>query len=180
MYYQGKSVYIRPLTKEDNISILNAVHDEEIRYMTGTRNTFTMEQLNDHIDRISEDDSRYDFAICLVDADGIIGDLTILDIDEMNRKAGFRIALHDKKYFNKGYGTEAVELALAFTFKELKLNRLQLEVYSHNKRGIKAYEKVGFQVEGVLRDSLFYNEAYSDEIIMGILAEDYFRRQKTS
>ncbi|MBC5637317.1 GNAT family N-acetyltransferase [Ornithinibacillus sp. BX22] len=180
MYYQGKSVYLRPLTKEDNKSILNAVHDEEIRYMTGTRNMFTMEQINAQIDRILEDDSRYDFAICLVEADGIIGDLTILDIDKMNRKAGFRIALHDKKYFNKGYGTEAVELALAFTFKELKLNRLQLEVYSHNKRGIKAYEKVGFKVEGVLRDSLFYNEAYSDEIIMGILAEDYFRRQKTS
>ncbi|MFS0672119.1 GNAT family N-acetyltransferase [Ornithinibacillus sp. 179-J 7C1 HS] len=178
MYKQGKTIYLRQLMKVDNTSIYKAVQDEEIRYMTGTRNNFTMEQLNEHVDRTSTDNSRYDFAICLNETDEIIGDLTILDVDENNKKAAFRIALHDKKYFNKGYGTEAVNLALSFTFEELKLHRLQLEVYSHNKRAIKAYEKAGFKVEGILRDSLLYNESYSDEIVMGILAEEYFANYK--
>ncbi|MBJ3787789.1 GNAT family N-acetyltransferase, partial [Bacillus sp. OA1] len=47
---------------------------------------------------------------------------------------------------------------------------------SHNLRGIKAYEKVGFVKEGTLRQSLFYNDTYSDEIIMAILKSDYIER----
>lgn len=73
----------------------------------------------------------------------------------------------------KGYGTEAIELELKFVFDVLKLNRLQLEVFSHNERGIRAYEKNGFKREGVLRVVLHYNGAFSDEIIMAIIRSDY-------
>jgi RimJ/RimL family protein N-acetyltransferase len=161
-------------------SLYKAVHDEELRYMTGTRNTFTMEQLNEHYERITSDDSRYDFVICLLDSDDLLGDLSILEIDQTNRKAGFRIALHNTNYLNKGFGTEAVQLALQFTFEKLKLNRLQLEVYSHNIRGIKAYEKAGFKKEGIIRESLYMNDQYSDEIIMGMLQKDYRDLVKTN
>lgn len=77
----------------------------------------------------------------------------------------------------KGYGTEAIELVLKFVFAELKLNRLQLEVFSHNERGIRAYEKNGFKREGVLREALHYNGAFSDEIIMAIIRSDYLKEK---
>lgn len=169
----GKTVYLRPLEKDDMEGVYQSTQDEEIRYMTGTRDTFTMAQLYEHYDRISNDDTRYDFAICLIEGDHLLGDLSVLEIDLNNRKAGFRIAFHDRKFLNKGYGTEATRLALRFTFGELKLNRLQLEVFSHNIRGIRAYEKVGFKREGVLRQSLFLSNRYSDEIVMGMLHSDY-------
>ncbi|MFB5763720.1 GNAT family N-acetyltransferase [Paenibacillus medicaginis] len=170
---RGKTVYLRPVREEDMASFYEAVCDEEIRYMTGTKKTFTMEQLYEHFERITKDETRHDFAICLVNDDTIIGDLSILEIDADNRKAFFRIALHNKLYFNKGYGTEAVRLAMEFSFENLKLNRLQLEVFSHNVRGVKAYEKAGFKKEGILRQSLLYNNQYFDEIIMGMLKQDY-------
>lgn len=75
----------------------------------------------------------------------------------------------------KGYGTEAIALVLAFVFDELKLNRLQLEVYSHNERGLRAYEKNGFKREGVLREALYLNGAFSDEIIMAVIRRDYLK-----
>src|SRR5690606_15857952 len=112
-------------------------------------------------------------AICLVDDNEVIGDLSVLDIDQYNKKAGFRISLHNKNIINKGYGTEAARLAQKFTFEKLKLNRLELEVFSHNIRGIKAYEKAGFKKEGVLRQSLYMNNTYSDEVLMGMLQEEY-------
>jgi len=170
---RGKLVYLRPFEKRDLESLHHAIHDEEIRYMTGTRNKSTMEQLYDYFERINSDDERRDFAICLCESDEIAGDLSIMDIDPFNHKAGFRIALHDRNHLNKGYGTEAVKLALQYAFEELKLNRLQLEVFSHNARGIRSYEKAGFKQEGVIRQSLYYNDQYSDEIIMGMLKEDY-------
>ncbi|MEC2626393.1 GNAT family protein, partial [Bacillus cereus] len=105
-----------------------------------------------------------------------IGELSLLDIDEENERAGFRISMLSIALTGQGYGTEAIKIVLRFVFEQLSLNRLQLEVFSHNLRGIKAYEKVGFAKEGTLRQSLFYNDTYSDEIIMAILKSDYIER----
>ncbi|MFT0803441.1 GNAT family protein [Bacillus swezeyi] len=170
---KGRTVYLRPVRKEDMESFYKAVHDEYIRYMTGTKRVFTMDELYEHYERITSDDTRFDFAICLLDRDELIGDLSILEIDRANRKAGFRIALHSTDHFNKGYGTEAVQLVQRFAFKELQLNRLQLEVFSHNIRAVKVYEKAGFKKEGTLRQALHMNGRYSDEIIMGMLKHEY-------
>lgn len=172
----GKQVYLREIRKDDMKGLYKATHDKEILYMTGTRHSPSMEQTYQYFEKIQQDDTRIDLAICATENDELLGDLTIIDIDKHNNKAGFRIALHDKKYFGKGYGTEAVEIAIRYAFKELQLNRLQLEVYSHNPRGYRAYEKAGFKQEGVIRQSLYYNNQYSDEIIMGILKEDYERK----
>lgn len=167
------AVYLRAIKDEDMESIYMACQDEEMLYMTGTRRSFTREEITGSYKQFRQDPTRYDFAICLAQSNELLGDLAILDIDLANQKAGFRIALHDPTTLNKGYGTEATRLALAFAFEELKLNRLELEVYSHNVRGIKAYEKAGFKQEGTLRQSLYLNNTYSDEILMAMLWEDY-------
>lgn len=172
---KGKSVYLRALTEEDMTSIYRACQDEEIIYMTGTRQSFTLDDIIERYKQFDLDDTRINFAICLLDSQEMIGDLSILDIDVSNKKAGFRIALHSKNYTGKGYGTEATKLAQKVSFEELKLNRLELEVFSHNIRGIKAYEKAGFRIEGVLRQSLYMNNTYSDEILMGMLQEEYYK-----
>lgn len=175
---KGTLVYLRAIKDEDMESMYRSCQDEELLYMTGTRTSFTFDQIRESYKRFSQDPSRRDFAICSLDSGETIGDLAILDIDLHNKKAGFRIALHSKDTWNKGYGTEATQLALAFAFEELQLNRLELEVYSHNIRGIKAYEKAGFKKEGTLRQSLYWNHRYSDEILMGMLREDYDNRKQ--
>ena len=170
---KGRFVYLRAIKDEDMESIHRSCQDEEFLYMTGTRKSFTLDEITDKYKQFSDDPSRYDFAICLLGNHQLIGDLAILEIDLDNKKAGFRISLHSRNTVNKGYGTEATQLAQKFTFEELKLNRLELEVFSHNIRGIKAYEKAGFKKEGTLRQSLYMNDKYADEVLMGMLQEDY-------
>jgi len=173
MKLESARIYLRPLCELDAPIFLENTLDEEIRHMTGTKQNFTLEQIKAHIINIDNDPSRYDFAICLKDTDETIGELSILDINEEDRKAGFRISMKSISLTGKGYGTEAINIILRFVFEQLNLNRLQLEVFSHNLRGIRAYEKVGFVTEGILRQSLYYNDSYSDEIIMAILKSDY-------
>lgn len=173
MNLESKRIYLRPLQEVDAPIMLGITTDEEIRYMTGTKQNFTLEQIHAHIQNINHDSSRYDFAICLKENDQMIGELSILDINEGDKKAGFRISMSSIELTGKGYGTEAIKIVLQFVFEELHLNRLQLEVFSHNLRGLRAYEKVGFVKEGVLRESLYYKGSYSDEIIMAILKSDY-------
>ncbi|MFC9540328.1 GNAT family N-acetyltransferase [Lysinibacillus sp. NPDC056959] len=175
----GQSVFLRPITEEDVDSIYECFQDEEIMYMTGARNILTKDQIREALSRFSEDSTRCDFAICLVENSRVVGDLAIMEIDLDDKKAIFRIALHRIGDCGKGYGAEAVQLVQQFSFEELQLNRLELQVYSHNIRGIKSYEKVGFKKEGTLRQSLYMNGKYSDEIIMSILRDEYMELKKS-
>ena len=173
MHLEGYRIFLRELRESDAEQMLKTSKNEEIRYMTGTKHTLTIDMIKDYIEKVSKDPSRFDFAICLKEDETMIGDLSIFDIDEDDRKAYFRIALSTIGLTGKGYGTEAIKTVLPFVFEDLGLNRLQLEVYNHNPRAIRAYEKCGFVKEGVLRKSLRYNGKYSDEIIMAMLKEDY-------
>lgn len=173
MHLENERIYLRSIIESDAPIMLESTKDEEIRYMTGTKSTFTLEQIQSYINNISKDSSRNDLAICLKENDQMIGELSITDIEKEAKKAGIRISMNSIELTGKGYGTEAIRLILKFVFEDLKLNRLQLEVYSHNIRGIRTYEKVGFIKEGTLRESLFYNGKYSDEIIMSMLKKDY-------
>ena len=173
MTLKSERIFLRPLQEADAQILLNSTNDEELRYMTGTKSSFTLEQIQQHIRNCEKDSTRYDFAICLNSNNQMIGELSISEIDEDNSKAGFRISMNGTELTGKGFGTEAIKLTLKFVFEELNLNRLQLEVFSHNIRGIKAYEKTGFKKEGVLRDSIYYNGQFSDEIIMSILKREY-------
>lgn len=169
---QGTTVYLRHVTKADAPQILHSVNDEEIRYFTGTHGTFTLAQIEQHIEKCAVDDTRVDFVVCLTETDEVIGEGAIVEIDEDNQLAYYRIAMFPH-ILGKGYGTEATKLAIRYTFDVLKLNRLQLEVYSHNARAIRSYEKVGFLYEGTRREVLLWDGKYSDEIIMSILRKDY-------
>ena len=76
-------------------------------------------------------------------------------IEWMNRCARFGIFMGEKSFWNQGYGTEATRLMLKHAFETLNLNRIFLHVYETNPRAIRAYEKVGFVKEGLLRDAIY-------------------------
>ncbi len=66
-----------------------------------------------------------------------------------------------------------VETTRDFAFEELKLHRLELDVYSFNPRAERVYQKAGFRREGVLRDAVLDGQQYADDILMSILEEEW-------
>jgi ribosomal-protein-alanine N-acetyltransferase len=53
------------------------------------------------------------------------------------------------------------------------LHRIDLKVLEYNKRGIRCYEKCGFKLDGVLRDSAFIEGKYHSDLIMSILEDEW-------
>ncbi|HGF1450224.1 TPA: GNAT family N-acetyltransferase [Streptococcus suis] len=49
---------------------------------------------------------------------------------------------------------------------------MELEVFSFNPRAKRAYEKAGFRLEGIKRDSQKTANGYADTLIMSILEEE--------
>jgi RimJ/RimL family protein N-acetyltransferase len=64
-----------------------------------------------------------------------------------------------------------------FVFRDLNLNRLELDVYAYNERAYKCYLKCGFKEEGRMRKKLFRDGKYWDVIKMSILREEFEERQ---
>ncbi|HIC94568.1 MAG TPA: N-acetyltransferase, partial [Anaerolineae bacterium] len=62
---------------------------------------------------------------------------------------------------------------LGFAFREMNLHRVYLSVHDYNERAIRCYEKCGFRHEGRLREALFRDGRYHDELMMGILREEF-------
>ncbi|MGX7594493.1 N-acetyltransferase family protein [Planococcus plakortidis] len=53
--------------------------------------------------------------------------------------------------------------------KSVHLHRLELTVIAENPLAVTLYEKMGFEIEGVKRDSLFVDNGYVDEYYMAKL-----------
>jgi len=83
------------------------------------------------------------------------------------------IGIGEPDYRSKGYGTDAMRLLVNYGFRELGLYRVQLMVFSYNKRAIRCYEKVGFKREVIQRAALYRDSQRYDQYLMGILRPEW-------
>ncbi|MFZ5824124.1 MAG: GNAT family N-acetyltransferase [Bacillota bacterium] len=107
-----------------------------------------------------------------------IGIIRLWRISERNRSAMLTIFIGEKAYWGKGYGSDALRLALREAFGPMDLHRIELHVFDFNHRAIRSYEKVGFVTEGVRRQALRRGTRYHDIVVMGITREDFAARER--
>jgi RimJ/RimL family protein N-acetyltransferase len=88
-------------------------------------------------------------------------------------RATLGIAIHDERFWDQGLGTDAVATLVNGAFRARALTRIELTVLPDNARAIRAYERVGFRREGLLRRYLYQNGAFRDVVIMSILHEEW-------
>jgi RimJ/RimL family protein N-acetyltransferase len=175
--FNGKLVRLREYRKEDIGLRVNYINDPEVmRYLeSGIPYPVTLNEEIKWFEAISAFKDSYRFAIEAIDYSQYIGDCGINSIDWKNSVASAVIFIGNKSYWSKGYGTEAMQILLAFVFNQININKLRLNVYSFNERAIKSYEKCGFKKEGVLRQEIFRDGMYYDIIVMGILRDEYIK-----
>lgn len=73
-----------------------------------------------------------------------------------------------------GYGKEALNLLLKWTFEIKKFHRVWIDCKEYNSIALHLYERAGFIREGVLREYLLTDGVYEDLIVLGMLDREYF------
>ncbi len=68
----------------------------------------------------------------------------------------------------KGVGKALFSHVISWA-KSVRLHRLELTVIAENASAVALYQKMGFEIEGVKRDSLLVNDGYVDEYYMAKL-----------
>ncbi|MEO8085345.1 MAG: GNAT family protein [Bacteroidota bacterium] len=112
------------------------------------------------------------FGVELIATGELIGMTFIKNINMINRNAEFAILI-DSAHSGKGYGTHACKATLEFIFLKLGLHRVYLKVKKSNVAAIKLYETCGFKTEGTLREDVFKQGQFSDQLIMAILVGEF-------
>jgi len=93
--------------------------------------------------------SRELFAIETLDGKHI-GNCTYYSIDKAKGEAEVGIMIGERDYWNKGYGTNAINALVRHIFRHTKLNRLYLKTLALNLRAQRCFEKCGFTPCGYL------------------------------
>ncbi len=151
---EGSRIYLRPLQFFDASVSWRWRNDPKVWEFTGNRpNIYVTQQMEEEwISRVllMQDEQRY--AICISESDKYIGNVQLTSINK--HAAEFHIFIGAREEWGKGYATEATNLLLNFAFIQLGLNKVYLKVNVNHDRAIKIYQKIGFEVDVINKDTL--------------------------
>ncbi|MHB8628573.1 MAG: GNAT family N-acetyltransferase [Aggregatilineales bacterium] len=113
----------------------------------------------------------------VIEADGkVIGEIFLHHKHRHSGTTQFGIGIYDADYVGKGYGRDALDLLLDWTFRIQGYRRVSLTVGANNERAIRAYQACGFVQEGRFREEAFYDGQYEDVLAMGLLRSEWEAR----
>ena len=172
----GDRLYLRPLGEADLELCMRWINDPELIPYLNRRLPMGLEQERSWLKNQYNDPSSFSLAIVRKEDDEHIGNCGLHNINRFDRSAEFGIMIGDPGSREQGYGTEAGRMLIEFAFRELNLHRVDLNVFSFNKRAQTVYEKLGFVHEGTKRESYFRHGAYHDTLMMSILETEWSGR----
>src|SRR3972149_717081 len=80
-----------------------------------------------------------------------IGNCMYYDINDEERQAEVGIMIGDRRYWDRGYGSDALLALLRHIFTGTALRRVYLHTLDHNVRAQRAFRRVGFRDVGPVR-----------------------------
>ena len=112
------------------------------------------------------------FSVVELERDTLVGTATLWGIDNHNRMAHIGLGLLPAAR-GKGYGTDVVAVLCHYGFVVRGLRRLQIETLVDNHTMLRSAERNGFVREGQLRSSAWVLGEFLDEVLLGLLVEDW-------
>lgn len=122
-------------------------------------------------------DAASTFAVVETATQELAGQCVLWGIDRHNRTAHLGMALRPA-FRGRGLSTDVVHALCEYGFAVLGLQRLQIETLADNLPMIKAATGAGFALEGTLRHAAWVYGAFIDEVVLGLLAEEWRPRDR--
>jgi len=165
----GTHVTIGPIFPDDFGSLFCWANDVAAARLDFAYRPIDLVSHRQWCETLGKDPTRIMFAIRKTKEPAIIGYVQIMNINTVHGSAELGIRIGDERIRGQGLGKDALGLALHFCWNHANLNRIQLTVFRHNLRAIRAYKALGFKQEGVLRKAAFIDGERIDLIVMAIL-----------
>jgi RimJ/RimL family protein N-acetyltransferase len=174
---RGQLTWLRPAERSDVPLFARWLSDDETLRWIARRAPLGVAQEERWFDRMLErqgGDSWF-FVICLLADNRPIGSCD-LHVDLDNGGAGLGIMIGETADRDRGLGTDSLNALVGFGFRELRLERIWLDVFTENARAIRSYDKAGFVREATFRHAIFRGGRHVDLHRMAILRDEWHAR----
>ena len=174
VFIKGEDIYLRGLTEEDvDGPWLDWFNDAEVcRFNNHHRFPSNGAALQDYLSSVTNSKKALFLGIFSTFGDTHLGNISLQNIDWINRSAEFAIIIGAKDSWKKGVGYEAGRLIIDHGLRELNLHRIFCGTSADNLGMQKLALKLGMSEEGRRRDSMFKNGQYVDIIEYGLVMQE--------
>lgn len=176
MYY-GEHVYLRALESSDFDIIIKHWNSMDFRRYLGVPLPRSRRYMENWLERRAFADPWRDglieLAIIDKNSNDFIGLVHLEDIKRPHSRAEFGISIQNPDNLLKGYGTDATRVMLWIAFNILGLHSVYLDTMEDNERAIHVYEKVGFKIVGLLRETEFLDGKFKGLLVMDIMRDEF-------
>jgi len=174
-FLTGGKIYLRCLNFEDlDGNYIRWLNNAEVcNYNSHHVFPYCRENAESYIKNTSNSRNTLVLAIVLIENDFHIGNISLQNIDYINRSAEIAILIGEKDCWGKGYSKEAANLIIKHGFMELNLHRIYCGTSFDNISMQKLALSLGMIEEGRRRAALFKHNKYVDIIEYGLLKHEF-------
>lgn len=169
----GEKVKLRPLVLPDAPRLVALLADSQVSRNLRLRTPVTLAAEREFIAALAHAADQLVLGITALEDARLMGVCGLHQLGDPARQAELGLFLGGPEEWGKGYGTEVTRLLCRHGFEAMALNRIWLHVYVDNERGIRAYQRVGFRREGLLRQAALRDREHVDVLAMGILRSEW-------
>ena len=168
---EGRLIRLRAHEPADVDALNDLINDPMVGEGLGMNMPQPIEGFQAFVDAATKNPDQAPFVVERLSDRAPVGGCSLFQINAAARTAVLGIWL-GKPFWDEGLGTDAVRTLCRFGFRHMNLQRIELNVFETNPRALRAYEKVGFTLEGTLRRSEFVQGRHVNSHVMGLLAEE--------
>lgn len=161
---------IRPIIKDDLPIRVEWMNDPRVYTNMGFAPPITLEGTEKWFKSIQGNNNRIDLTY-LDDCETIIGFGGITNIDWTTKQGEIYNFLNPLSQ-HKGLGTILQRMLVNYAFNNLSLNKLTSHIDEQNMASRRVKEKLGFKLEGIIRQDKLLNGSLIDRYYYGLLASD--------
>ncbi len=174
VFLSGKRIYLRPLSdKEFTYEYLSWLNDPEVnRYSQRRRKPTNCSQMTQYIKYYCDHPQEGVILAVIVRKDEMhIGNVALVNIEEVNRCAEISVLIGRKEYWGKEYAAEAIYHITKHAFMNMNLNKVYAG--SINPAFIRCVEKLGWKKEGTLKERIWSQGGYHHLVYMSLLRGEF-------
>ena len=168
---------MRPVEDADHPAILRWQNDPEVWWWMDYDRTFTLQDIHESEARAKTEGHPF-----LIEAPGArpIGRIGLNQFSERDQTCSLYVFIGERDAWGKGYGGDAIVTVLGWGFEAFGLHLVQLWGLSANVRAMCAYGRLGFVVDGALRERSRKSDGRRyDRTIMSITRDEYEVRHRS-
>ncbi len=111
----------------------------------------------------------------------ILGRIFIVELDKVNKFCQFRLKFYKDTNENYKYLKDSLNIILNTLFRNMGINKVN--VMAHETMNTRAFTDLGFELEGIVTDSIINKSEYQSEFMFGInefsFSKNLMRRELT-